>query len=103
MIQLASDAGNPAGLVFFLFDLLYLDGEDLCPRPLFERKTRLATLLANVGSALQYSEPARARPRVLREGLLAVGRGHRLEARRCPLRARQPRLVAQGQMSAPRG
>ncbi len=29
MIQLASDAGNAAGLVFFLFDLLHLDGEDL--------------------------------------------------------------------------
>ena len=29
MIQLASDAGNAVGLVFFLFDLLYLDGEDL--------------------------------------------------------------------------
>jgi hypothetical protein len=28
MIQLASDAGNAAGLVFFLFDLLHLDGED---------------------------------------------------------------------------
>ena len=28
MIQLASDAGNAAGLVFFLFDPLYLDGED---------------------------------------------------------------------------
>jgi bifunctional non-homologous end joining protein LigD len=33
MIQLASDAGNAAGLVFFLFDLLHLDGEDLMPRP----------------------------------------------------------------------
>ena len=56
MIQLASDAGNAAGLVFFLFDLLYLDGEDLCPRPLIERKTRLATLMANVGSPLHYSD-----------------------------------------------
>jgi DNA ligase D-like protein (predicted ligase) len=56
MIQLASDARNAAGLVFFLFDLLYLDGEDLCPRPLIERKTRLASLLANVGSPLQYSD-----------------------------------------------
>ena len=28
MIQLASDAGNAAGLVFFLFDLLHLDGDD---------------------------------------------------------------------------
>jgi bifunctional non-homologous end joining protein LigD len=44
MIQLASDSGNAAALVFFLFDLLHLDGEDLCPRPLTERKTRLAEL-----------------------------------------------------------
>jgi bifunctional non-homologous end joining protein LigD len=51
-----SDAGNAAGLVFFLFDLLYLDAEDLCPRPLLERKTRLAALLANLASPLQYSD-----------------------------------------------
>src|ERR1700757_2684374 len=37
MIQLASDTGNAAALVFFLFDLLYLDGEDVSPRPLIER------------------------------------------------------------------
>ena len=29
MIQLASDSGNAAALVFFLFDLLYIDGENL--------------------------------------------------------------------------
>lgn len=56
MIQLASDAGNAAGLVFFLFDLLHLDGEDLRPLPLIERKARLATLLANVMSPLQYCD-----------------------------------------------
>src|SRR5580692_12413555 len=50
MIQLASDSGNAAALVFFLFDLLYLDGEDLGPRPLIERKARLAGLLADAGS-----------------------------------------------------
>ena len=44
MIQMASDAGNAAGLVFFLFDLLHLDGEDLSARPLIERKERLAAL-----------------------------------------------------------
>ena len=48
MIQLASDSGNAAALVFFLFDLLYADREDLTARPLIERKTRLAALLANV-------------------------------------------------------
>ena len=56
MIQLASDAGNAAGLVFFLFDLLYVDGEDLTARPLIERKTRLAALLSNVASPLQYCD-----------------------------------------------
>ena len=29
IVQLASDSGNAAALVFFLFDLLHLDGEDL--------------------------------------------------------------------------
>ena len=56
MIQLASDSGNAAALVFFLFDLLYVDGEDLTARPLIDRKTRLAALLSNVSSPLQYCD-----------------------------------------------
>jgi bifunctional non-homologous end joining protein LigD len=56
MIQLASDAGNAAGLVFFLFDLLHLDGDDLMPRPLIDRKARLAALLSNATSPLQYCD-----------------------------------------------
>jgi bifunctional non-homologous end joining protein LigD len=56
IVQLASDSGNAAALVFFLFDLLHLDGEDLCLRPLIERKERLAALLANAPSALHYSD-----------------------------------------------
>jgi bifunctional non-homologous end joining protein LigD len=31
-VQLASDSGNAAALVFFLFDLLHLDAEDFRPR-----------------------------------------------------------------------
>jgi DNA ligase D-like protein (predicted ligase) len=56
IVQLASDSGNAAALVFFLFDLLHLDGEDLAARPLIERKARLAELLAPAGSPLQYSD-----------------------------------------------
>src|SRR5262252_5858907 len=41
MIRLASDSGNAAALVFFLFDLLHIDGEDLITRPLIDRKTTL--------------------------------------------------------------
>ena len=54
IIQLASDSGNAAALVFFLFDLLYIDGEDLSLRTLIERKDRLAVLLANVSAPLHY-------------------------------------------------
>jgi bifunctional non-homologous end joining protein LigD len=56
MIQLASDSGNAAALVFFLFDLLYHDSEDLTARPPLDRKTRLAGLLSNVPSPLQYCD-----------------------------------------------
>ena len=56
MIQAASDAGNAAGLVFFIFDLLHLDGDDVSVLPLIERKARLAELLANVASPLHYSD-----------------------------------------------
>jgi DNA ligase D-like protein (predicted ligase) len=56
IVQLASDSGNAAALVFFLFDLLYLDGEDLRGRPLIDRKERLRTLLANAAPCLHYSD-----------------------------------------------
>src|SRR5215469_8067670 len=60
-IQTASDAGNAAGLVYFIFDLLHLDGEDLCPRPLIARKARLAVLLSGVDQPLHYSDYHRGR------------------------------------------
>ncbi|MGA8611313.1 MAG: non-homologous end-joining DNA ligase [Xanthobacteraceae bacterium] len=72
MIQLASDAGNAAGLVFFLFDLLHLDGGDLSARPLIERKERLAGLLSSVGSPLHYSDHQ-------------IGRGPAFYEMACPL------------------
>ena len=56
MIQAASDAGNAAGLVFFIFDLLHLDGDDVGARPLIERKSRLAELLSSVTPPLHYSD-----------------------------------------------
>jgi DNA ligase D-like protein (predicted ligase) len=56
MIQAASDSGNAGALVFFLFDLFYLDGEVISAAPLHERKQRLRYLLSNVGAPLQYSD-----------------------------------------------
>ena len=56
IVQLASDSGNAAALVFFLFDLVYLDGEDLRERLLIERKERLSALLARGAPSLRYSD-----------------------------------------------
>ena len=56
IVQFASDRGNAAALVFFLFDLLYLDSEDLRQRPLIERKERLHTVLADAEPCLHYSD-----------------------------------------------
>jgi len=56
LIQTASDSGNAGALVFFLFDLLYLDGEVISEAPLRERKERLRDLLSNAGAPLQYSD-----------------------------------------------
>jgi ATP-dependent DNA ligase len=56
IVQNAADARSSGSLVFFLFDLLFLDGEDLRARPLIERKDRLKALLADaVVSAIHRS------------------------------------------------
>ena len=56
LIQTASDAGNAKSLVFFLFDLLHLDGEAIGAKPLEVRKDRLGALLSEALSPLQYSD-----------------------------------------------
>jgi len=48
LIRIAADAGRAGSLVFFLFDLLHLDGDNVAARPLIERKARLAELVAPV-------------------------------------------------------
>jgi bifunctional non-homologous end joining protein LigD len=47
-LQNALRAGRSAKLVYFVFDLLHLDGVDLRPRPLRERKQALRALLAQI-------------------------------------------------------
>jgi DNA ligase D-like protein (predicted ligase) len=56
MIQAASDGRNSASLVFFLFDLLYLNGAAVRDLPLIERKKRLARLLSKRPGPLRYSD-----------------------------------------------
>src|SRR5206468_4244406 len=56
-LQNAMQLGSNARLVYYVFDLLYLDGYDLSRLPLSERKERLRELLARAPSPLlQYSD-----------------------------------------------
>lgn len=57
-LQAALSEGKTKNLVFYAFDLLHLDGEDLQREPLLARKERLEELLkaAEADSPLRYSE-----------------------------------------------
>lgn len=58
-LQNAMEERAQEGLVYFAFDLLYLDGQDLTGAPLEERKAALAELLGRAGppaEPLRYSD-----------------------------------------------
>src|SRR5260221_5114816 len=55
LIQNATDTGG-GSLVFFLFDLLFLNGEDLMALPVVDRKARLAALLKGARESIQYND-----------------------------------------------
>src|SRR5207244_1474909 len=55
LIQNAADTGE-GSLVFFLFDLLFLDGEDITALPLIDRKSRLEAFLAGAPVLLRYND-----------------------------------------------
>src|ERR1700741_5526140 len=50
-LQQSINKGSSAGLIFHIFDLIYIDGYDLTRCPLRERKRVLEELLAPVGEA----------------------------------------------------
>jgi bifunctional non-homologous end joining protein LigD len=52
----AALSGDGAGVVFFAFDLLELDGEDLTKLSLVERKAKLKTLLKGAPAAIRYAD-----------------------------------------------
>jgi bifunctional non-homologous end joining protein LigD len=55
-LQNAFERGSNAQIVYFLFDLLYLDGRDLTGTPLHERKRLLRGLLDGADGRLRYSD-----------------------------------------------
>ena len=67
-------AHSAAKLVYFLFDLLYLEGYDLTAVPLVRRKQALKAILENVNSRIQYSSEI-------------IGQGKTIYTRACELGA----------------
>jgi bifunctional non-homologous end joining protein LigD len=55
-LQADLSAGRTDRFRYYVFDLLYLDGEDLRRQPLVERKRRLAALVEGAGDPLRLSE-----------------------------------------------
>lgn len=55
LIRKALEHGD-ASLVYFAFDLLYLDGEHLMGLPLIDRKTRLEVFLVDAPDNIRYSD-----------------------------------------------
>jgi ATP-dependent DNA ligase len=54
-MQEAFERGG-AGLVYFAFDLLEIEGENLMALPLSERKSRLASLLTKPPNGIKFSD-----------------------------------------------
>ena len=55
-MQASTDSRASEGLIYFAFDLLHLDGDDLRHAPLLECKEQLAEMLAGAPAAIRYSE-----------------------------------------------
>jgi bifunctional non-homologous end joining protein LigD len=71
-LQAAMDEGRTDQLVFFAFDLLFLNGESMVHLPLIKRKERLQRLLRKEVEGLRYSEHV-------------IGDGPRFRAHACKL------------------
>jgi bifunctional non-homologous end joining protein LigD len=73
LLQKAFDASGDAQIVFFIFDLPYLNGYDLRGLPLAKRRELLRHMLKdNPGTALRFSEDLDQPPRKLLDGACAM-------------------------------
>jgi DNA ligase D-like protein (predicted ligase) len=55
-MQAATDKRGAPGLIYFAFDLIYLDGRDLRAEALLERKSRLAALIEGADPVIRFNE-----------------------------------------------
>jgi bifunctional non-homologous end joining protein LigD len=91
-------------VILYAFDLLELDGEDLRPLPLEERKARLAKLLVKAPAGIQYSEHLEGDGAAIFAHACRLGaRRHRLETPRAPVSVGAEQGMAQDQESGGAG
>lgn len=73
-LQNAFDAGRESDIVFYLFDVPWLDGEDLRAVPLEQRRVRLAALLERADDdVLRFSAEAEGEPESLLQAACEAG------------------------------
>ncbi|WP_412760713.1 DNA ligase D [Paraburkholderia tropica] len=72
-LQNAMDARTSGDIVYFLFDLMYVDGEDLRRVPLWARRARLSQLLESAGEHLRFSEAFDAPAAAMFEAAASLG------------------------------
>jgi len=114
LLQNAAAGGAAPKLVFYVFDLMFLDGTELAALPLEERRRRLRALVGKRKGVLQVAPAFEVEPAVLfaearrhgLEGIIAKRPGSRYEADRrsgawlkCKVLAEQEFVI--GGFSAP--
>jgi ATP-dependent DNA ligase len=97
-LQAAMDEGRTSDLVFFVFDLLFLNGESTAGLSTFERKARLEALFTPDMAQLRFSEHIVGGGPKFREHACRLA----VEADRPCLRIRKPRSLGQIEMPEPR-
>ncbi len=72
-LQNAIDGRDNKAIIFFLFDLMYLDGNDLRKVPLWARRAQLASVLEEAGEQLLFSQDFDAPPAQVFEAAAGLG------------------------------
>ncbi|QBQ99796.1 DNA ligase D [Paraburkholderia pallida] len=87
-LQDAIDAAANRDIVYFLFDLPYVDGKDFRRVPLWARRARLSRLLENAGDRIRFSQDFAAPPAQVFEAAAGLGlEGLMLKRRDAPYEA----------------
>lgn len=72
-LQDAIDGSSDRDIVYFVFDLMYLDGRDLRRVPLWARRALLANLLGGAGERIRFSQDFDAPPAQVFEAASGLG------------------------------